>query len=256
MNHIEEFYSRNHFYIEPPLQTLIAQAKIAFLGVGLASTLAEVMVRTGFTQFILCDGDRIEHSNLNRQNFRSKDIGQNKAKALKKRLTAINKEISCRSLEMRMETLNQIEEVVAQADIIINTIDCGSLYFDLIETYRKRNKLVICPFNPGFGGLVVCFTENSSSAFDFFETETPCDDVAVARCLLQKPGVTIAAQVGKKNEDFFKALADKGFFPQLAIGAALTAALATTAAVDYLKKGAVPAAPHFSYTSAHLNFSL
>ncbi len=50
-------------------------------------------------------------------------------------------------LEERVETLKQIEYELEQADIIINTVDCGPLYFDIIETYRKNKKLIICPFN-------------------------------------------------------------------------------------------------------------
>jgi molybdopterin-synthase adenylyltransferase len=250
---MKEIFSRNHFYIDPSLQSQIGSAKIAFLGTGLASSLAEIMVRTGFTNFFLSDGDCIELSNLNRQNFTNSDLGKNKASVLKNRLLAINPKISCICLEERIETLKQIEYELEQADIIINTVDCGPLYFDIIENYRKNKKLIICPFNPGFGGLVVCFTDTSSSAFDFFETENACDDTEVARCLLKKPGVTITEQVGKQNEDFFNALEEKGYFPQLGIGAALTGAITVTCAVDYLKKGTVRSSPNFYYIPAHFN---
>lgn len=248
---MEEFFSRNHFYIDPFLQTRIENAKIAFLGTGLASTIAEVMVRTGFMHFFLCDGDVVELSNLNRQNFAKKDIGQNKVIALKQRLTAINSNISCHEESERIKSLEHFENLLTNSDIIINTIDCGYLYFELIEKYRKQNKLIICPFNPGFGGLIVCFTANSSSAYDFFETLLPLDDVEIARCLLNKPGCTISSQVGKSNKDFFSALSEKGYFPQLAIGAAITSSLTVTAAIEYLKTGTVQVAPYFSYVPTH-----
>lgn len=244
---MNEIFSRNHFYIDSALQKKIASAKVAFLGTGLASSIAEIMVRTGFVNFFLCDGDSIELSNLNRQNFISADIGKNKAATLRKRLLEINPEISCDCLEERIQTLEQIKLELSQADIIINTVDCGPLYFDIIETYRKMKKLVICPFNPGFGGLVVLFTENSTSAYDFFQTQRPIDDVEVARCLLRKPGVTISKQVGKTDEDFFYALEEKGYFPQLAIGAALTGGMTVTSAVDYLKNGTIRSSPDFFY---------
>ena len=248
---MKEIFSRNHFYIEPALQAKIATAKIAFLGTGLASTLAEVMVRTGFINFFLCDGDLVEISNLNRQNFTQSDIGKKKVSSLQNRLHAINPDISCTCLDERIKSLQQIENELNEADIIINTVDCGPLYFDIIETYRKNKKLVICPFNPGFGGLVVCFTQTSTSAFDFFETEVACDDTEVARCLLRKPGVTIAAQVGKQNEDFFDSLLEKGYFPQLGIGASLTSAITVTCAVDYLKRENIRSSPDFYYIPAH-----
>lgn len=226
-----DLFSRNHFYIDKPLQAKIAAAKLVFLDTGLASTIAEVMVRTGFTHFVLCDGDRVETSNLNRQNFESSDVGYSKVKALQKRLQAINPDISCSCVEGRFERFNQLD--LEEADIIINTIDCGPLYFELIETYRKKGKLIICPFNAGFAGLVACFTDESGSAFDFFETDKPLDDLEIARCLLRK---TEGSITNKRDQQFLDAVVEKGYFPQLAISANLTAALAAKSSIKYLNR--------------------
>lgn len=98
---VKELFSRNHFYIDPALQARIATAKIAFLGTGLASTLAEIMARTGFINFFLCDGDLVEISNLNRQNFIQSDVGKKKVSSLQDRLYAINPDISCTQLQLR-----------------------------------------------------------------------------------------------------------------------------------------------------------
>lgn len=245
------FLSRNHFYIDDALQSKIIAAKIVFLGTGLSSTLAEVMVRTGFTNLFLCDGDKVEVSNLNRQNFEMSDIGQSKVIALQKRLKAINPNLSCSCLEKRFESLEQIEQILSEADIIVNTIDCGSLYFDVIDTYRKKNKLIICPFNPGFGGLVVCFTEESTSSFEFFETDKPLDDFEIARHLLRKVNGSISAQADKTDKEFLDSVVDRGYFPQLSIGANLTAAITVTAAVDYLKGKPILTSPDFYYLTAN-----
>lgn len=243
-----DLFSRNTFYIDEDLQAKIAAAKIAFLGTGLSSTVAETMVRTGFSHLFLCDGDSVETSNLNRQNFVQADLGTKKSIALKNRLKAINPELSCTFSTDYMKSLNQFSDVLESADIIVNTIDCGSLYFEVIETYRNKEKLVICPFNPGFGGLVVCFTSQSTSAFDFFETDKPLDDFEIARCLLKKTAGAITKQVNKSDDAFLKKVVEKGFFPQLGIGAHLTAAIATAALVKYLNGTSILLAPNFYYT--------
>lgn len=66
---------------------------------------------------------------------------------------------------------------------------------------------------------------------------------------------TIAAQVGKDNKDFFDALLEKGYFPQLGIGASLTGAITITCAVDYLKKENIRTSPDFYYIPAHAHQS-
>ena len=244
-------YTRNHFYIDPDVQHIISNSRVVLLGTGLSSTLAEVLVRTGFKNIFLCDGDLVEHSNLNRQNFINNDIGRSKVFALQKRLLEINSDIDCIIRDQRIETMTQMKDTLEDADIIINTVDCGPIYFELIESCRKMGKLVICPFNVGFGGLAVCFTENSGSAFEFFETEGNSDDYEVARCLLRKPKVTLAEQVGKPREEFFAAVKKEGYFPQLGIGSAITAGIVATACVDFLKQKEILVAPKFHYLSAN-----
>ena len=133
-------FSRNHFYIDPWLQERITKSKTVFLGTGLASTIAETMVRTGFCHFFLCDGDVVETSNLNRQNFTQSDVGKKKVLALKERLLLIHPSISCTCLEERMHSLQEIQAELDRADIVINTVDCNPLYYEIIETCRKAKK--------------------------------------------------------------------------------------------------------------------
>lgn len=247
-----DIFSRNTFYIDTTLQEKIAAAKVVFFGTGLSSILAETMVRTGFSQLFLCDGDKVERSNLNRQNFIEADVGNKKALTLKNRLKAINPALSCIFSTDYMKSIDQFSDVLEDADIIVNTIDCGSLYFELIETYRNKGKLVLCPFNPGFGGLVVCFTSSSKSVFNFFETDKPLDDFKIAQYLLKKTAGAITEQVNKTDDAFLKSVVENGYFPQLGIGANLTAAIATAVAVKYLNGTSILLAPDFYYTKALL----
>lgn len=248
-NHLKpqmnDFTTRNHFYISDKLQSKIASSKVAFLGCGLSSSFAEVMVRTGFTHIFLCDGDVVDTSNLNRQNFLNENVSKSKANSLKNRLEAINPALNCSCLDAYLETIEQIDDELMAADIIVNTIDCGPLYFELIETYRNRGKLVLCPFNGGFMGIIVCFTELSLSSYDFFETDRPLDDFEIAKCLLRKTNGAITLPMNKSGRDFLEAVSARGYFPQLAIGGAITAAIGATLAVNYLDDKELRLAPEF-----------
>ena len=57
---------------------------------GVGSILAEILVRGGFSNIELIDFDIVDKTNLQRQNFSQKDIGESKVEALKSYLVSIN----------------------------------------------------------------------------------------------------------------------------------------------------------------------
>ncbi len=61
-----------------------------FGGAGIGSIIAECALRMGFETITIIDGDKVEKSNLNRQNYRLEDVGNYKAESLAKRLLSIN----------------------------------------------------------------------------------------------------------------------------------------------------------------------
>lgn len=104
-----ELTSRNYSYISPQTQAKLKQLKVAFLGTGLSSLIAESCVRLGLTQFYLQDGDKVELSNLNRQAFNTDQIGSYKAEALKANLLKINPFCQVRTQTERLSSLESIE---------------------------------------------------------------------------------------------------------------------------------------------------
>ena len=75
-------------------RTTFAKKKIILVGCGgIGSVLAELLVRGGFSDLILLDGDVVDESNLQRQIFCSQSVGKNKALALLKRLLCINNKL-------------------------------------------------------------------------------------------------------------------------------------------------------------------
>ena len=83
-------FIRNRIYISPEEQERIGRAKIFLAGAGLGSVIAECLLRIGFQNITNFDGDTVELSNLNRQNYTVSDIGKAKVEALKNRLKEIN----------------------------------------------------------------------------------------------------------------------------------------------------------------------
>ena len=80
--HENERYHKNVLYISPKEQNNIRDIKIVFAGVGLGSVIAEAALRLGFENFVLIDGDTIELSNLNRQNYDNESVNKSKVKEI------------------------------------------------------------------------------------------------------------------------------------------------------------------------------
>lgn len=87
---MSERYSRNRLYITEQEQEKIKNTPILLAGSGIGSNIAECALRFGFENITIVDGDTVELSNLNRQNYTEKNISEYKAEALYNRLKAIN----------------------------------------------------------------------------------------------------------------------------------------------------------------------
>ena len=66
---------------------------------GLGSNCAWMLVRSGFTDFVIVDHDRVEASNLNRQFFFARQVGMPKVQALSENLLAINPDVKVMTME-------------------------------------------------------------------------------------------------------------------------------------------------------------
>lgn len=151
---LEERYSRNRIYVRPDEQKLIKNYRILLGGAGIGSIIAECALRFGFENITIVDGDVVEESNLNRQNYRMEDIDKPKAEALKKRLLSINPNAHIMAINTFIDE-NNVEELVKDMDVAINALDFKSeIPFVFDEWCQKYNVPVIHPYNIGWGGLV------------------------------------------------------------------------------------------------------
>ncbi|MBR5716588.1 MAG: ThiF family adenylyltransferase [Bacteroidales bacterium] len=151
---MEERYSRNRLYISPAEQEEIKGKRILLGGAGLGSVIAECALRFGFERITIVDGDGVEESNLNRQNYCHNDIGKSKAETLAKRLLAINPhaEIEYHNVMISYENLS---ELIEGHDIAINALDFNSdIPFAFDEECKRRGIPILHPYNFGWAGFL------------------------------------------------------------------------------------------------------
>lgn len=130
----------------------IKSAGIAGAG-GLGSNCAAALVRTGIGRLVICDFDRVEESNLNRQFYFRDQIGQAKVQALKANLLRINPDLILEMHEIRL-TPDNIPEMYADVDLLIEAFDRADQKAMIIETavttWNER-PLIIGSGMAGFG---------------------------------------------------------------------------------------------------------
>lgn len=163
---MEELYQRNRIYITPEEQCKVKETKILLGGVGLGSVIAECALRLGFETITLIDGDKVELSNLNCQNYKTVDIGDYKVEALKRRLEEINPNAKITTVQAFIDHEN-VEELVKGHDIAINALDFKSdIPFVFDEVCKKFNIPVVHPYNIGWAGLITVVDPNGKQLSD------------------------------------------------------------------------------------------
>ncbi len=170
-------YSRNRIYIIPEEQEKIKHFHLLLAGAGLGSVIAECALRMGFERITIVDGDVVENSNLNRQNYTKNDIGRPKAFAIAERLRQINPNAKIKAYNKYLTTEN-IEPFLEDVDVAINAIDFTSdapFVFDRICI--EKGIPALHPYNLGWGGCVFVVNQDSlnlshvSTKYEGFELE-------------------------------------------------------------------------------------
>lgn len=226
---IMERYSRNRIYIPPENQDKIRQARILLAGAGIGSIIAECALRLGFEKITIIDGDKVELSNLNRQNYTVADIGQYKAEALCWRLKSINPDADIRHANAFINEDN-VKDMVDGCDIAVNALDFKDrtpFVFD--EVCSGKGIPVLHPYNFGWSGFLTVVRSKDrmlaelSSSPEGFELQVA--EFAARHCASQD----------KRNQELEDVIrryrTEKGQLPppQLAIGSWLTAGLCVNA---------------------------
>ena len=154
-------YNRNLIHINTENQNLIKDYKILIAGCGIGSYIAECLLRLGFERLTIIDGDLVELSNLNRQNYTEMDIGRNKAEVLRNRLLAINSDAKIETITEYI-TVENLSRLKIDHKVSINALDFSTdapFLFD--DACCRLGIPVIHPYNLGWACFVTVITAES-----------------------------------------------------------------------------------------------
>ena len=109
-------------HLPPEQLNALAAAGVGLAGAGgLGSNCAMMLARSGLTRFVLVDGDVVEESNLNRQHYFPRHVGQSKVLALGEQLRELGG-MHTDARHVRIDERN-IADILALAPIWVEALD-------------------------------------------------------------------------------------------------------------------------------------
>ncbi len=122
----------------------IKNTKVLLVGVGgVGGFTLEALVRSGFANITIVDGDKIEVSNLNRQIIsKESNVGKRKVEEALKKAKEINSSINIKAIDVFLTKDNFSEYIKEDYQYIIDACDDIKIKMELIK-YAKKNKIKI-----------------------------------------------------------------------------------------------------------------
>lgn len=241
--------SRNRIYILKEEQDLIKNTPIVLGGAGIGSNIAECLLRLGFETITIIDGDVVELSNLNRQNYTEKDIAKPKVEAIKERLLAINNKAKI-TIHDCFLTSDNIEEFISDHKIAINALDFTSdapALFDL--ACQKKNIPILHPYNLGWASLVLVISEKEKLN-SLEKSDEEFSDLTVVNYVTDYMRYSGNPQEWLENIVMkYKSEEEVLSPPQLCVASWLVAAVCTNIAFDIATNRPIKLFPDFYFTS-------
>ena len=150
------------------VQEKFSSATVAICGLGgLGSNIAVSLSRAGIGRLILIDFDRVDISNLHRQQYKASQIGIKKPDALAENLREIAPYVTLETHDIRITEQNALP-LLQQADIICEAFDdaaAKAMLTNLVLTKMPEKYLVAASGMAGFGSANDIRTRRVSSHF-------------------------------------------------------------------------------------------
>lgn len=150
------------------LQKRFAEATVAVCGLGgLGSNIAVSLARAGVGKLILIDFDRVDITNLHRQQYKTAQIGRYKTEALSENLKEIAPYIQLETHTVRVTEENAVT-LLSDADIICEAFDkpeCKSTLADAVLERMPDKYLVAASGMAGMGCANAIKTRRISKRF-------------------------------------------------------------------------------------------
>jgi molybdopterin/thiamine biosynthesis adenylyltransferase len=162
-------YSRHILLDElgPDAQARFARSHALVVGVGgLGAPVAQFLAAAGVGTLTLCDADRVDLTNLQRQIlYATTDVGQPKVDAAVARLAAINPDVELQRVASRVGG-EELDALVAASDVVV---DCT----DNFETRHAVNRACVAHRKPLVSGAAIRF-DGQIAVFDPRDAASPC----------------------------------------------------------------------------------
>lgn len=136
------------------IQRKFTSATVAICGLGgLGSNIAVALARAGVGKLILIDFDKVDITNLHRQQYKANQIGVNKTDALADNLREIAPYIAVETHCVRI-TENNAEQLLDNADIICEAFDdaqCKATLTNLVLEKMPSKYMIVSSGMAGMG---------------------------------------------------------------------------------------------------------
>ena len=150
------------------LQKKFSEAAVAVCGLGgLGSNIAIALARAGVGKLLLIDFDRVDITNLHRQQYKAGQIGMNKTEALSENLKEIAPYVELITHTIRI-TEENATELLKGADIICEAFDnaeCKAMLTNLVLETMPEKYLVAASGMAGMGSANTIQTRKVGKRF-------------------------------------------------------------------------------------------
>ena len=150
------------------LQTKFSSVTVAICGLGgLGSNVAISLARAGIGKLILIDFDRVDITNLHRQQYKANQLGMNKTDALRDNLLEIAPYVTLETHTICVKEENATH-LLQGADIICEAFDdaeCKAMLTNLVLEEMPDKYLVAASGMAGFGSVNSIRTRKITSKF-------------------------------------------------------------------------------------------
>ena len=136
------------------LQNKISSTTVGICGLGgLGSNIAIALARAGIGKLILIDFDKVDTTNLHRQQYKASQVGMYKTEALKENLKEINPYLET-EIQTVCVTEENVKELLKECDIICEAFDnaeCKAMLTNFVLEEMPDKYLVAASGMAGMG---------------------------------------------------------------------------------------------------------
>ncbi|CAL2063385.1 ThiF family adenylyltransferase [Tenacibaculum sp. 190524A05c] len=251
---MEARYIRNRIYLSAEEQQRIKNVPILLGGSGIGSVIAECALRLGFENITIIDGDQVELSNLNRQNYTINDVDKDKVQALQERLQSINPDATIKVHNEFLDSDN-VESFIQNYEIAINALDFTSdipLEFD--KLCQKNNITVLHPYNLGWGGVVAVITPDGLTLESIAKPNEKFNEIQMVKY------ITNYMKFWGEPQEWIENVLDQYLNeketlspPQLSIGSWVVASMCVHLMYNVATQKEIKKFPEFYFSSIHMD---